>query len=51
MDNNEDILWKADVRETKEELTARGLKFMNWYGFVVGVNHLLLTSNLEKLVC
>ncbi|TKY71548.1 Phosphoglycerate mutase protein 1 [Spatholobus suberectus] len=29
---NEDTWWKADVRETKEELAARGLKFMNWLG-------------------
>ncbi|XP_061370127.1 phosphoglycerate mutase-like protein 1 isoform X2 [Gastrolobium bilobum] len=30
IDGDEDILWKANVRETKEELAARGLKFMNW---------------------
>ena len=24
-------MWKADVRETKEELAKRGLEFMNWY--------------------
>nr|KYP48485.1 hypothetical protein KK1_029863 [Cajanus cajan] len=30
--SNEDTWWKADVRETKEELAARGLKFMNWLG-------------------
>ncbi|KAF7803801.1 phosphoglycerate mutase-like protein 1 isoform X2 [Senna tora] len=30
IDSDEDILWKANVRETKEELAARGLKFMNW---------------------
>lgn len=28
--DDEDSLWKADVRETKEEVAARGLKFMNW---------------------
>ncbi|KAJ9705482.1 hypothetical protein PVL29_003497 [Vitis rotundifolia] len=28
--SDEDILWKANVRETKEEVAARGLKFMNW---------------------
>ncbi|WCJ18163.1 Phosphoglycerate mutase family protein [Euphorbia peplus] len=26
----EDVLWKANVRETTQELTARGLNFMNW---------------------
>ncbi|XP_054801714.1 phosphoglycerate mutase-like protein 1 isoform X2 [Prosopis cineraria] len=30
IDSNEDTLWKADVRETKEELAKRGLEFMNW---------------------
>ncbi|KAJ1434879.1 Histidine phosphatase superfamily [Sesbania bispinosa] len=30
IDSNEDIWWKYNVRETKEELAARGLKFMNW---------------------
>ncbi|KAL4024290.1 hypothetical protein IC575_018075 [Cucumis melo] len=28
--SDEDVLWKADVRETKEELAARGLQFLNW---------------------
>ncbi|KAL5157150.1 Phosphoglycerate mutase-like protein 1 [Glycine soja] len=32
IDSNEDTWWKADVRETKEELAARGRKFMNWLG-------------------
>ncbi|XP_048134828.1 phosphoglycerate mutase-like protein 1 isoform X2 [Rhodamnia argentea] len=30
IESDEDILWKADVRETKEELAARGIKFLNW---------------------
>ncbi|KAK7302621.1 hypothetical protein RJT34_13513 [Clitoria ternatea] len=30
IDSNEDTWWKADVRETKESLAARGLKFLNW---------------------
>ncbi|XP_061358423.1 phosphoglycerate mutase-like protein 1 [Gastrolobium bilobum] len=30
IDSDEDIWWKANVRETKEELAARGLKFINW---------------------
>ncbi|KAK7328057.1 hypothetical protein VNO77_22153 [Canavalia gladiata] len=30
IDSNEDTWWKANVRETKEELASRGLKFMNW---------------------
>ncbi|RDY06752.1 Phosphoglycerate mutase-like protein 1, partial [Mucuna pruriens] len=34
IDSNEDTLWKADIRETKEELAARGLKFMNWLGTI-----------------
>ncbi|XAR73031.1 hypothetical protein NMG60_11019881 [Bertholletia excelsa] len=30
IESDEDILWKANVRETKEELVARGMKFLNW---------------------
>ncbi|GLU08969.1 hypothetical protein SLE2022_258500 [Rubroshorea leprosula] len=30
IESDEDTLWKADVRETIEEVAARGLKFMNW---------------------
>ncbi|URE04089.1 PGAM [Musa troglodytarum] len=30
IENDEDILWKADVRETNEEVAARGVKFLNW---------------------
>ncbi|XP_002518318.2 phosphoglycerate mutase-like protein 1 isoform X1 [Ricinus communis] len=30
IETDEDVLWKADVRETTKELTDRGLKFMNW---------------------
>ncbi|KAI3435071.1 uncharacterized protein J3R85_006498 [Psidium guajava] len=30
IESDEDVLWKADVRETKEELAARGIKFLNW---------------------
>ncbi|XP_057985659.1 phosphoglycerate mutase-like protein 1 isoform X1 [Hevea brasiliensis] len=30
IESDDDILWKADVRETSEEIAARGLKFMNW---------------------
>ncbi|KAK9287015.1 hypothetical protein L1049_015423 [Liquidambar formosana] len=30
IESDEDILWEANVRETKEELAARGMKFMNW---------------------
>ncbi|KAF2296124.1 hypothetical protein GH714_036260 [Hevea brasiliensis] len=30
MESDDDNLWKADVRETDEEVAARGLKFMNW---------------------
>ncbi|XP_015892432.4 phosphoglycerate mutase-like protein 1 isoform X2 [Ziziphus jujuba] len=30
VESNEDILWKANVRETKEEVAARGLQFLNW---------------------
>ncbi|XP_024026621.1 phosphoglycerate mutase-like protein 1 [Morus notabilis] len=30
IENDEDILWKPDVRETNEEVAARGLKFLNW---------------------
>ncbi|PON75887.1 Histidine phosphatase [Parasponia andersonii] len=30
IESDEDVLWKATVRETKEEVAARGLKFLNW---------------------
>ena len=30
IENDEDILGNSDIRETKEEVGARGLKFMNW---------------------
>ncbi|KAJ6896123.1 phosphoglycerate mutase-like protein 1 isoform X2 [Populus alba x Populus x berolinensis] len=30
IETDEDVLWKADVRESTEELAARGLKFLNW---------------------
>ncbi|KAL5541241.1 hypothetical protein UlMin_042714 [Ulmus minor] len=30
IESDEDILWKANVRETKEEVAARGLKFLDW---------------------
>lgn len=31
MENEEDILWEADKRESNEALATRGLKFINWY--------------------
>ncbi|MCL7037774.1 hypothetical protein MKW94_025083 [Papaver nudicaule] len=30
IENEEDVLWKADVREADESLAARGMKFINW---------------------
>uniref|UniRef100_A0A803MC82 Phosphoglycerate mutase-like protein 1 n=1 Tax=Chenopodium quinoa TaxID=63459 RepID=A0A803MC82_CHEQI len=30
IETDEDTLWKADVRETKAEVAARGMNFMNW---------------------
>ncbi|XP_058080332.1 phosphoglycerate mutase-like protein 1 isoform X2 [Magnolia sinica] len=30
IESDEDILWKADIRETTEEVAARGRKFLNW---------------------
>lgn len=30
IESDEDILWKTSIRETKEELVARGIKFMEW---------------------
>lgn len=30
VESDDDIWWKSDVRETKEELAARGMKFFNW---------------------
>ncbi|KAI4367166.1 hypothetical protein MLD38_022934 [Melastoma candidum] len=30
VESDEDILWKADIREANEELAARGLRFINW---------------------
>ncbi|ONH90828.1 hypothetical protein PRUPE_8G076400 [Prunus persica] len=31
IESDEDILWKANVRELKEEVAARGLKFLNCF--------------------
>ncbi|KAJ8513621.1 hypothetical protein OPV22_004055 [Ensete ventricosum] len=28
--NDADVLWKADIRETNEEVAARGVKFISW---------------------
>ena len=30
IESDEDVLWKENIRETKEEVAARGAKFMNW---------------------
>ncbi|KAJ4963645.1 hypothetical protein NE237_023584 [Protea cynaroides] len=30
IESDDDILWKADIREANEELAARGMKFINW---------------------
>ncbi|KAL9244773.1 hypothetical protein vseg_018501 [Gypsophila vaccaria] len=30
IESEEDVLWKADVRETKAEVAERGMKFINW---------------------
>ncbi|KAF8377425.1 hypothetical protein HHK36_030802 [Tetracentron sinense] len=30
IESDEDILWKADSREEKREVAARGMKFLNW---------------------
>lgn len=30
IESDEDILWRADVRESDKELSARGMKFMKW---------------------
>ncbi|XP_010520640.1 PREDICTED: phosphoglycerate mutase-like protein 1 isoform X2 [Tarenaya hassleriana] len=30
IETDEDKLWKADIRETTEELAARGTRFLNW---------------------
>ncbi|PIA55159.1 hypothetical protein AQUCO_00800114v1 [Aquilegia coerulea] len=30
IENDEDVLWKADVREANEEVAARGMKFFDW---------------------
>ncbi|PON59632.1 Histidine phosphatase superfamily [Parasponia andersonii] len=30
IESDEDILWKPDIRETKDKILARGLKFLNW---------------------
>jgi len=30
IENDEDILWKPDIREENEEVAARGLKFLEW---------------------
>ncbi|KAJ6831239.1 phosphoglycerate mutase-like protein 1 isoform X2 [Iris pallida] len=30
IENNEDVLWKADVREPNNDVAARGSKFIDW---------------------
>ncbi|XP_068656514.1 phosphoglycerate mutase-like protein 1 [Aristolochia californica] len=30
IENDEDILWKADIREPNEDVGARGVQFINW---------------------
>ncbi|KAM7470568.1 hypothetical protein LguiA_008751 [Lonicera macranthoides] len=30
IESDEDVLWKENIRETKEEVAARGAKFLNW---------------------
>ncbi|OVA07318.1 Histidine phosphatase superfamily [Macleaya cordata] len=30
IENDEDIWWKADIREPNEDVSARGMKFLNW---------------------
>ena len=30
IENEDDILWKADERETHEAVLARGMKFIKW---------------------
>lgn len=30
IESDEDVLWREDVRETDEEIAARGMKFMEW---------------------
>ncbi|KAF6149329.1 hypothetical protein GIB67_026185 [Kingdonia uniflora] len=30
IENEEDVLWNGDIRETDEELAARGMKFIDW---------------------
>lgn len=30
IENDEDILWEADIREANEAVAARGVKFINW---------------------
>lgn len=30
IENDDDVLWKADVREANSEVAARGIKFINW---------------------
>ncbi|KAG6421947.1 hypothetical protein SASPL_118507 [Salvia splendens] len=31
IESDDDVLWKADVRETKDEVAARGMNFMNCF--------------------
>jgi hypothetical protein len=30
IENDEDVLWEPDVRETREAVAARGMKFIDW---------------------
>jgi hypothetical protein len=31
IENDDDVLWKPDVRETDGSVAARGMKFIDWY--------------------
>ena len=30
IENDEDVLWEPDVRETNEAVALRGMKFFDW---------------------
>lgn len=30
IENDADVLWKAEIREKNEDVAARGMKFLDW---------------------
>lgn len=46
VDNDEDVYWKPDSRETDEQVAARGITFLKWYLLLLH-NSIPITFNLS----